>query len=208
MGAAAQVQSNGERDDVPMIVRHAVLLGGFTAVVVVLMSFITRLTGGMMEALLGGIVLAIGIYVVTFLPGKWTNASTIDGISAAAGIGLASTVVFLLIDVSLFQPLGLYTNRWRAIGGGSNWWHHPVWWMLGTFLPWMGAFTLANQRARGGVNLLRALVILAAATAVFAALAIVLRVPHAGWTLGTFGVAVLPALAAMTVITGLGARRG
>lgn len=208
MGAAVGVQASSERDDVSLIVRRAVMLGVFTAIVVVLMSFITRLTGGLVEALLGGLVLAVGIYVVAFMPGRWTNASTIDGIAAAAGIGLGATVVFLLIDVALLQPTGTYTNRWLAIGGGSNWWYHPVWWMAGTFLPWMGAFTIANQRARGGVNLVRALLLLAGGTLVFGALAVLLHVPHAGWTLGTFGVAVLPALAAMTAITGLGARRG
>lgn len=208
MGAAVGVQASSERDDVSLIVRRAVMLGVFTAIVVVLMSFITRLTGGMVEALLGGLVLAVGIYVVAFMPGQWTNASTIDGIAAAAGIGLGATVVFLLIDVALLQPTGTYTNRWLAIGGGSNWWYHPVWWMAGTFLPWMGAFTIANQRARDGVNLVRALLLLAGGTLVFGALAVLLHVPHAGWTLGTFGVAVLPALAAMTAITGLGARRG
>lgn len=208
MSPAIDVPMNSERDDLALIVRRAVVLGVFTAVIVVLMSFITRLTGGLVEALLGGTVLAVGVYVVTFLPGQWTNASTIDGISAAAGIGLAATVVFLLIDVALLQPVGLYTNRWLAIGGGSNWWYHPVWWMVGTFLPWMGAYSLANLRARGGASVARALVILSLGTVVFGALAVVVRVPHAGWTLGTFGVAVLPALAAMTVITGLGARRG
>lgn len=208
MSPAIDVPMNSERDDLALIVRRAVVLGVFTAVIVVLMSFITRLSGGLVEALLGGTVLAVGVYVVTFLPGQWTNASTIDGISAAAGIGLAATVVFLLIDVALLQPVGLYTNRWLAIGGGSNWWYHPVWWMVGTFLPWMGAYSLANQRVRGGASVARALVILALGTVVFGALAVVVRVPHAGWTLGTFGVAVLPALAAMTIITGLGARRG
>jgi hypothetical protein len=41
----------------------------------------------------------------------------------------------------------------------------------------------------------------------FGALGVALHVPHAGWNLGTFAVAVLPALAAATAITGLGSRR-
>ena len=42
---------------------------------------------------------------------------------------------------------------------------------------------------------------------VVGALGVVLHVPHAGWNLGTFAVAVLPALAAATAISGLGSRR-
>ncbi len=61
-----------------------------------------------------------------------------------------ATGVFLLIDVTLLQNIGTYTNRWYEIGGGSNWWYHPVWWMVGTFLPWLGAWILANQTSRRG----------------------------------------------------------
>jgi hypothetical protein len=32
-------------------------------------------------------------------------------------------------------------------------------------------------------------------------------VPHAGWNIGTFGVAVLPALALSTIVAQLGSRR-
>ena len=37
--------------------------------------------------------------------------------AGAAGIGLAAAGVYLLVDVSLLQPIGTYTNRWREIGG-------------------------------------------------------------------------------------------
>src|SRR2546422_4565302 len=37
-----------------------------------------------------------------------------------------------------------------SIGGGSTWWYLPVWWMLGTFLAWMGGLVTAGQAARGG----------------------------------------------------------
>jgi len=94
--------------------------------------------------------LVIGLAATVILPGLWTRARNIEGIAAAAGIGLAATVVFLLVDVALLQPFGAYTFRWRALGGGSNWWYHPVWWMVGTYLAWMGAFILANQTARNG----------------------------------------------------------
>src|SRR4029079_11961055 len=86
---------------------------------------------------------------VTLLPGLWTRARTIEGIAGAAGIGLGATVVFLLVDVTVLQNIGTWGNRWREIGGGSDWWYHPVWWMVGTFLPWFGAWMLANQLTRG-----------------------------------------------------------
>ena len=86
------------------------------------------------------------------LPGLWTRARTIEGIAGAAGIGLAAAFVFMVIDVALFQPLGLWTNRWLEIGGGANWWYHPVWWMVGTYLTWMGALVQANQAAKSGAR--------------------------------------------------------
>jgi hypothetical protein len=193
--------------DVPHIARSGIKLGLFTSVMVLLFSLVYRFTGGAIEGILGAIIVAVGVFVVTFLPGIWTNPRTIDGIAGAAGIGLAATVVYLLVDVVLLQRIGTYSNRWRQIGGGSNWWYHPVWWMVGTFLPWMGAFILSNQAARGGASVGKAAGLVAVLTAVFAVLAVVLHVPHAGWTLGTFAVAVLPALAAATAITGLGSRR-
>ena len=116
-------------------------------------------------------------------------------------------MVYLLIDVTLLQNIGTYTNRWRQIGGGSNWWYHPVWWMVGTFLPWMGAFMIANQAARGGVSVPKAAAIVTVATLVLGALAVMLHVPYAEWSVPTFGVAIIPALAVATAITGLGSRR-
>ncbi len=96
------------------------------------------------------VILLIGIALTISLPGLWTRARTIEGIAGAAGIGYAAAIVFLIVDVTLFQPLGLYSNRWLEIGGGSNWWYHPVWWMLGTYLPLMGAWVMANQTDRNG----------------------------------------------------------
>ena len=116
-------------------------------------------------------------------------------------------MVYLIIDVTLLQNIGTYTNRWRQIGGGSSWWYHPVWWMLGTFLPWMGAFMIANQAARGGVSVRRAALLVTVVTLVLGSLAVVLHVLHAKWNVPTFGVAIIPALAVATAITGLGQRR-
>lgn len=207
MSSAVQLEHDIDRTDVPYVVRGAVKIGVITAIAVLLYSLVSRWTGGVVESVLKTLIIAGGTWLVTFLPGEWTRARTIEGIAGAAGIGLAGTVVFLIIDVTLLQNIGTYTNRWRAIGGGSNWWYHPVWWMVGTYLPWLGAFMIANQAARGGVSVPRAAGLVAVLSLLFGALAVVLHVPHAEWSVPTFGVAILPALAAATAITGLGSRR-
>ncbi|MBP2647737.1 MAG: hypothetical protein H6Q77_1361 [Gemmatimonadetes bacterium] len=207
MSSAVELERDIDRTDVPFIVRGAVKVGLITAIAVLLYSLVSRFTGGVVESALKAFVVAAGAYLVTFLPGKWTRARTIEGIAGAAGIGLAGTVVYLIIDVTLLQTIGTYTNRFREIGGGSNWWYHPVWWMVGTFLPWMGAFIIANQAARGGVSVPKAAGLVAVVALVLGAVAVVLHVPHAEWSVPTFGVAIIPALAVATAITGLGQRR-
>jgi hypothetical protein len=207
MSSAVRFEQDVDYTDVGHIARKGVVIGLVTALAVLLFSLVQRFTGGIIESVLCAAILIAGIHLLTFLPGQWTRARTIEGIAGAAGIGLAGTVAFLLIDVVLLQSIGTYTNRWRAIGGGSNWWYHPVWWMVGTFLPWMGAFILANQARKGGVNVTMAAGLVAGLTVVFGVLAIVLGIPHAGPNLGTFAVAVLPALAAATGITALGASK-
>ena len=207
MSSAVELERDIDRRDVPFVVRGAVKIGLITAIAVLLYSLVSRFTDGVVESALKVLVIAAGTWLVTFLPGQWTRARTIEGIAGAAGIGLAGAVVYLLIDVTLLQNIGTYTNRWRQIGGGSNWWYHPVWWMVGTFLPWMGAFMIANQAARGGVSVPKAAAIVTVATLVLGALAVVLHVPHAEWNVPTFGVAIIPALAVALAITGLGSRR-
>jgi len=124
------------------------------------------------------------------------------------GIRPISASSFLVFDVALFQPFGLYTNRWLEIGGGSNWWYHPIWWMLGTYLPWLGAWILACQAARGGQpSLVGGLGVVLAATVVCMAVGVVLHVPGAGWNVGTYGVAFIPGFAIATAFSVIGARR-
>src|SRR5215207_1446935 len=150
MGSTAQLNDEFDLTAVPMIVQGAVKLGLLEAIAVLLFALASRFLVGVVEVVVCGIILIIGVAAVTMLPGLWTRPRTIEGIAGAAGIGLAATGVFLLLDVTLLQNIGTYTNRWYEIGGGSNWWYHPVWWMVGTFLPWMGAWLLANQTARKG----------------------------------------------------------
>jgi hypothetical protein len=205
---SAAAASTSDRIEIPRIVRLAIVLGVIQAIVVALFAVVTRLFDGPVEKALEALLLVVGLGATVLLPGLWTRARNIEGIAAAAGIGLSATVVFLLIDVALLQPLGAYTFRWRALGGGSNWWYHPVWWMVGTYLAWMGAFILANQTRKNGSPSVAGLVILTLIAAiVFAVIGVLLHVPGAAWSIPTFGIAVLPALALATVISGLGTRR-
>jgi len=207
MDAAAELHGDHDVTDVPSIVRGSVLLGLFEAVIVLLLSLASRLLAGPLETVVLAVLLLLGLAPVTLLPGIWTRARTIEGIAGAAGIGLGATFVFLLVDVVLLQHIGTYTNRWWQIGG-SNWWYHPIWWMVGTFLPWLGAWILANQVERNG----RISAPAAFGTAVGFALAagvvaVLIGFPGARWNLPTFGVAFLPGLALATALSALGGRR-
>lgn len=207
MSSAVRADSGTDLTDLPYVLRQSVTLGVITAVVVVAMSFITRFLAGPAEFGLGAAVLVAGLAAVTFLPGSWTRPRSIEGIAGAAGIGLAASVLFLLIDVSLLQTTGIYTNRWRAIGGGSNWWYHPVWWMVGTYLPWMGAQMLASQARRGAVSIQKGLLTALALTLACWVVAVLTHFPGAGWNLGSFGVSYLPGVTLAAVLGALGGRR-
>ena len=209
MGSAVEARSEYDVTNLRHVLSKAVLLGLIEAVVVVLMSFITRYTAPPVETVLGAIVLLAGLCVVVVMPAQWTRARTIEGIAGAAGIGLGATVIFMLVDVALLQPTGMYTNRWREIGGDSNWWYHPVWWMLGTFLPWMGGLTLANRAARGRSATIAGVMVPAVIAAiVLAVIGIVIRFPGARWSLGTFGVAFIPGIAVAAALAAMGRRAG
>ena len=208
MTSTAELNRDYDLTGVPAIVAGSVKLGLLEGIAVLLFSLASRLLDGVLETIVCGIILIVGVAAVSMLPGLWTRPRTIEGIAGAAGIGLGATGVFLLVDVVLLQNIGTYTNRWYEIGGGSNWWYHPVWWMVGTFIPWMGAWLLANQTNRNGhpsagQGLITALVL----AVLIGAAATALGFPGAHWGLGTFGVAFLPGLVLATLISGIGKRR-
>jgi hypothetical protein len=209
MATAVELQGSVDRTDIPHIVRTSVQLGLLECIIVFLMSLASRYLSGPVETLLLTMLLLIGLALVSGLPGIWTRARTIEGIAGAAGIGLGAAAVYLLVDVALLQPAAIYTNRWRELGGGSNWWYHPVWWMVGTFLPWMGAWFLANQAANGERSSVARLMLASLAfSLLFGVGAALLQFPGAAWSLPTFGVAFLPGIAAAVVFSGMGRRRG
>src|SRR5205823_11987957 len=104
---------------------------------------------GLRSAVEALIVLGSGV-AVAFLPAKWTAARSTEGIAGAAAVGLVGTVVFSTIDIVVLRPFKAYPWTWDAIGGGSTWWYLPIWWMLGTFLAWMGGIVTAGLAARVG----------------------------------------------------------
>jgi hypothetical protein len=209
MQSAMELRADHDLTDIPSIVRGAVKLGLFESVIVLLVSLVSRLLmDGIVQTVLLGLIVLVGLAGVILLPGLWTRPRTIEGIAGAAGIGLGAAIVFLLVDVTLLQNIGTYGHRWWDIGGGANWWYHPVWWMAGTFLSWMGAWILANQLTRGApVSPLGAFGLVAVCSVALAIVAVLARFPGAGWGVGTFGVAFLPGVALATAISGLGARR-
>ena len=125
------------------------------AAVAVSLVIIRVLPAGMpRQGILTLVALAAGV-AVTFLPARWVAARQTEGIAGAAAAGLWGTVVFMAIDIVLLRPVKAYPWTWDAIGGNSSWWYLPIWWMLGTFLAWMGAIVTAGQAARGEPTLAR-----------------------------------------------------
>jgi hypothetical protein len=209
MQSAMELHADHDLTDVPAIVRGAVKLGLLESVIVLLVSLASRLLmNGGVQILLIGLIVLVGLAAVILLPGLWTRPRTIEGIAGAAGIGLGAAIVFLLVDVTLLQNIGTYGHRWWDLGGGANWWYHPIWWMVGTFLPWMGAWILANQLAKGApVSPVSAFALVAGCSVVLAVVAVLAHFPGASWGVATLGVAFLPGVALAAVISGLGAKR-
>jgi hypothetical protein len=208
MATAARITSEFDTTDVRRIVRSSIILGFVQALCVLIVSLVNKNLAGTADHAFTGIAVAVGAAITIFWPGLQTRPRTIEGIAGAAGIGLGATWAFLGFDVAMLQPLHTYTNRWAQIGGFSNWWYLPVWWMVGTYLAWMGGWILSNQANKSGeASLPTAIGLVGVLTAVCGGLAAVLHFPGASWNVPTFAVAVLPALALGTLVTGFGARR-
>ncbi len=146
--SATAAPAASDRSDFRTVTLGGAKLGVATAVAVVAFLAASRLvpvSGGLRVGVEALIVLAAGV-AVTFLPAQWTAARSTEGIAGAAAMGLVGTVVFSVIDIVLLRPFKAYPWTWDAIGGGSTWWYLPVWWMLGTFVAWMGGIVIAAGR--------------------------------------------------------------
>jgi hypothetical protein len=120
------------------------------AAVIIYLLVSRRVPDGIVQALLEMIVVIAAAVAATFLPAQWTTARGTEGIAAAAAVGLWGTIVFMAIDVIVLRPFKAYPWTWDAIGGGSTWWYLPIWWMLGTFVAWLGGLVTAGRARRGG----------------------------------------------------------
>src|SRR5881296_2487036 len=157
--SATAAPARSDRSDFRTVTTGGAMVGLATAVAVVAYLAASRLlpvVGGLRGGVEALIVLVAGVGVA-LLPAQRTGARATEGIAGAAAVGLVGTVVFSAIDIVLLRPFKAYPWTWDAIGGGSTWWYLPIWWMLGTFLAWMGGILTAGRAARGGPTSLLAL---------------------------------------------------
>jgi hypothetical protein len=167
--SATAAPAASDRSDFRTVTVGGAKLGVATAVAVVAFLAASRLVpaaAGLRGGVTALIVLAAGL-AVAFIPAQWTGARSTEGIAGAAAIGLVGTVVFSAIDIVLLRPFKAYPWTWDAIGGGSTWWYLPIWWMLGTFLAWMGGIVVA---AGGEATLARRALPAVAGTIIVAAI--------------------------------------
>jgi hypothetical protein len=207
MSVAVESQEAYDLGDIPLIVRSSIKLGIIQGVMVFVFSLVSRYLSGAAEFALGAVIVLVGVAATAGLPALWTRARTGAGIAVAAGIGLGATATFMAMDVVLLQRIGTYTNRWLEIGGGSNWWYHPVWWMAGTYLAWMGAVIMAKHSERSGASIPGMMIPATIAGVVVGGIAVLIHFPGAGWNLGTFGVALLPGFALAALLSTVTRRR-
>ena len=145
--SATAAPAASDRSDFRTVTLGGAKIGVATAIAVVAFLAALRLVpiaGGLRGGVLVLVVLAAGL-AAAFLPAEWTAARSTEGIAGAAAVGLVGTVVFSAIDIVLLRPFKAYPWTWDAIGGGSTWWYLPIWWMLGTFLAWMGGIVTATS---------------------------------------------------------------
>src|SRR6266705_6946643 len=151
-----------DRSEFRHILLSGTIVGAVTGAAVVLFLLVSRsglLPGGVVTSFLLMLIVLAGGVAAAFLPGFFAASRTVQGVASAAAIGLWGTIVFMAIDIILLRPFRAFPWTWDAVGGGSTWWYLPVWWMLGTFLAWMGAIVTAGRAARGGDPSIRALAI-------------------------------------------------
>ncbi len=176
--SATVAPAASDRSDFRTVTLGGAKIGVATAIAVVAFLAALRLVpiaGGLRGGVLVLIVLAAGL-AAAFLPAEWTAARSTEGIAGAAAVGLVGTVVFSAIDIVLLRPFKAYPWTWDAIGGGSTWWYLPIWWMLGTFLAWMGGIVTA---ASGETTLARRALPAVAGTIIVTAIGRLAGVPVA-----------------------------
>jgi hypothetical protein len=149
-----------DRSEFRHVLLSGTIVGAVTGAAVILFLLVSRLLpAGIVASIVLMIIVVAGGVAAAFLPGFFAGSRTVQGVASAAAIGLWGTIVFMAIDIVLLRPFKAFPWTWDAIGGGSTWWYLPIWWMLGTFVAWMGAIVTAGRGARGGDTSIRSLAI-------------------------------------------------
>jgi hypothetical protein len=148
MTAAGHFQST-ERRTVGTLLGTGVALGVATAIGVVIFSLLSRVLSGTVGNWVLLILVLLGGLVAAFGPAAAVRPQTIDAVGWSAFVGVISAWTFTALDIIILRPVGLYSWRWDAIGGGSGWWYIPVWWMASAFLAWLGGWSYAARAHRG-----------------------------------------------------------
>ncbi len=165
-----------DRSDFRTVMLAGTKSGALTALAVVVFLAATRVLGpGAGRTLVQALVVLAAATAAAFLPAHWAAPRTTEGVAGSAAIGLWATIVFSVIDVALFRPLRAYPWTWDAVGGGGTWWYLPIWWMLGTYLAWLGGLLWATRQARGETSIGRAALPVVAGAIVLAAVATLAR---------------------------------
>ncbi len=140
-----------DRSDFRTVMIAGAKTGALIGLAVVVFLVVTRALGpGAARAAAQTLVVLAATTAAAFLPAFWAVPRTTEGVAGSAAIGLWGTIVFSVIDIALFRPLRAYPWTWDAVGGGSTWWYLPMWWMLGTYLAWLGGLLWAQRHTRGG----------------------------------------------------------
>ena len=147
-----------DRSEFRHILFSGTIVGLVTAAAVIAFLVVSRLLpAGIVAALLGTLIVLVAGVSAAFLPAFFATSRTTQGIASAAAIGLWGTIVFMAVDIVVLRPLHAFPWTWDAVAGGSTWWYLPIWWMLGTFLAWMGGIVTAARARRGAEISIRAL---------------------------------------------------
>ena len=88
MTSAVQATPAADHTELRHVLRAGAQLGVLQSVLIGAFGLIQPRVDGAIELVVCGAILVIGIAATIALPGIWTRARTIEGISAAAGIGL------------------------------------------------------------------------------------------------------------------------
>lgn len=169
--SAAVEPAQLDRTDARTVLLGGLKIGLLTAVAVALFVTGSAVIGAGVRPLFQAVLVFTGGCLVAYLPASWVGARSGDGIAAAAFIGLLGTAVFSLVDIVVLRVVDLYPWTWDAVGGGSGWWYLSVWWMLGTFVAWMGGMVTAVELGRGAGGLGRLVLVSLGSTSVLSAAA-------------------------------------